>query len=136
MSLSGSLERYAPVADDLVWHRPERSAITDYERRRARGLFAPDEPMLLAARGQDARHAILWIVTPRRLIIVTDEQFDENVRDLRHSAIARVEQHRTWHGASVLVAGNGHRLRLDGLDSERAAALVALLRARAGLSGD
>jgi hypothetical protein len=124
------------IADDLTWHRPDRSSITDYERRRSRELFAPGEQMLLAARGSDAHHLLLWIVTPRRLIIVTDEQFDENVRDLRLHSIVHVEQHRTWHGWSVLVVGDGRRHRLDGLEGERAAQLVALLRARAGLLGD
>jgi hypothetical protein len=137
-SVSYRVSHVAPAsADDLAWHRPDRHGITEYERRRSRELLASDERLLLDARGRDATGPILWLITTRRLVIVTHEQFDENVRDLGLRQILRVDRQRDWSGWTVHVAaGDGRHETITGLDGERGVALEQLVRARAGLCDD
>jgi hypothetical protein len=126
----------APVIDDLAWYRPDRYGISDYERRRSRELLAPGERCLLDARGRDSDGPVFWVVTARRLLVVTHERFDENVQAIRLSSIVHVDRQRSWTGWMVQVAADGRRWVLDGVDAERATTLAAELRARAGLRGD
>jgi hypothetical protein len=124
------------AADELDWRYPLRQGITEHERRRARALLGPGERLLAAARGQDPHGPILWIVTQRRLVIVTHDEFEENVRDLRHQAVVRVDRRPCATGWQLHVAGDGRHFTVEGVDGEKAAQLVAVLRARAGLKDD
>jgi hypothetical protein len=128
--------RISRVVDDLAWQRADRHGISDYERRRCRELLASDERLLLDARGRDDDGPVLWLVTARRLIMVTHECFDEDVRDIRLTRIMHVDSQRDWRGWTVHVMGDARRASLGGLDGERAQALHALLRTRAGLCHD
>jgi hypothetical protein len=125
------------AADDFGWHRPDRHGITEYERRRSRELLASDEQLLLDVRGRDNDGPVLWLVTSRRLLIVTHEQFDENVRHLPLRRILRVDRQREWTGWTVRAdAGDGRHETVAGLNGDCAVSLEQMLRARAGLRDD
>lgn len=110
--------------------------LTADERLTVTGVLGPEEKPLRVLRGLDARGAVLWIATNRRLIVVECERAELHpVFDMAHHSINSVMVRGGEHGASLLrVRSTGRQVLLAGADTEAAEAFAVLLRDKAGLA--
>ncbi len=120
--------RGARAAGDPILTADERLTVT--------AVLGPEERPLRVLRGLDARGAVLWIATNRRLIVVECERLSENpVLDMAHHAINAVTVRAGEHGASLLrVRSTGRQFVLAGADTAAADLFAGLLREKAGLA--
>ena len=105
------------------------------ERGLVQNALGPDERLLAALPGHDARGAVTWLLTNQRLIVLSATVHDDVCATVSTSAITCVELRTDPMGTWLRVRATGRQCTLSHSDAAQAAKFAQLLRERAGIGG-
>ncbi len=96
-------------------------------------VLGPEERLLAVLPGTDARGAVTWIASTRRLIVLTAAHPDQDIAQVSHAAVTCVELRTDPLGTTLRVRATGRQLTMQTLDAALATQFGSLLRERAGI---
>ena len=96
-------------------------------------VLAPEERLLAVLQGVDARGTVVWVITPRRFIVIAGPDLLNGIVQLPLSAITCVDLRTDPVGSQLRVRATGRHFCMHTTDAAEAMECGALLRERAGL---